>query len=151
VDWLARRHPVVAARWDFAENITNRPSADFRANRPEHLVTDVVDLDRVTLLLSPQDGGEPLRLLLDAAARRIPLVIAAVPRIEEFFLPAEAAFVTPFNPLALAHALLDFEANPAGYQRRAARAQQRVRAANNPELLLPRWQALLETATATRG
>lgn len=148
VDWLARRHPAVAARWRFAENITGRPSADFRANRPEHLAPGPIDLGRVALLLSPQNGEEPLRLLLDAAARGIPVVATAGPRIEEFFRPSESTLVAPFNPLALAHTLLDFEANPAGYLRRAAAAQQRVLAENNPAQLLLRWQTLLETATA---
>lgn len=151
VDWLARRHPATAAHWRFAENITGRASADFRANRPACLAPGPIDLDRVALLLSPQDGGEPVRLLLDAAARGIPVVATAGRRSEEFFRPTEAAFVAPFNPLALAHALLDFEANPAGYERRAAAAHQRVRAENNPAQLLPRWQALLETATAGGG
>lgn len=151
VDWLARRHPAIAARWRFAENITGRPSADFRANRPACLAPGPIDLDRVALLLSPQDGGEPMRLLLDAAVRGIPMVATAGRRSEEFFRPTEAAFAAPFNPLALAHALLDFEANPAGYERRAAAAQQRVLAENNPAQLLPRWQALLETAAAAGG
>jgi hypothetical protein len=151
VDWLARRHPAVAARWLFAENITGRPSADFRANRPQCLARGPIDMGRVALLLSPQDGEEPLRLLLDAAALGIPVVATSGPKSEEFFRPAEASLIAPFNPLALAHALLDFEANPAGYLRRAAAAQERVRAENNPAWLLPRWQALLETAAATRG
>lgn len=150
-DWLARRHPASAARWHFAENITGRPSPDFRANRPALLARGSLDLSQLALCLSPLDGREPLRWLLDAAALGIPVVASRGPLAEEFFGPAAATFVAPYNPLALAHALLDFEANPAGFLYRAAALQKQVRAENNPAVLLPRWQALLETATAARA
>jgi hypothetical protein len=59
--------------------------------------------------------------------------------------------VDDVNPLALAHALLAWEALPVSYQREAAALAPLFRARHDPADLLPRWERLLATVASMSG
>lgn len=92
----------------------------------------------------------PIRALLTAAASDVPLITTPAPQLETTFAHGELVYFAPNNPLALAHAMLDLQANPTAALRRADAARRAVRAAHDPAQQLPRWRAALEAAVAAR-
>lgn len=153
-DWLARRHPAEAARWIFRQG----PATTF----DDELLVQLDDasgpavlgraadwrVDDVSLCLGPLFGRGPLRSVIDAAAAGIPVVAPRLPLTAELFAHTRVPLVDPANPLALAHALLSWTAQPDSYQREATAVAADFRAAHNPAQLLPLWERLLETVVA---
>ncbi len=157
VDWLTRHHPDVAARWQFRqgpaghiddERLTARDDA---FNAPALRRTPDWNLHDAALCLGPLFARGPLRPLMDAAAAGIPVVTARSHLTEELFRDLNFALVDEANPLALAHALLAYEALPGSFQREAAAFAPLFRARHNPAELLPRWEELLSRVVASRS
>lgn len=97
-------------------------------------------------VICPAWRDHPLRTLLAAVASGVPVVTTPVAPLAATFAHGEFALVPPGNPLALAHALTDLQANPAAAQRRAEAARRVATAHHDPAALLPRWCAALEAA-----
>lgn len=156
-DWLARYHPAVAARWRFGQGPAPSTAAEQLARHDEGFARPGMEpatdwsVAGLTLCLGPLFGRGPLRPVLDALAAGVITLPARRPTTEEFFAGTRLPLVDEANPLALAHALLAHEANPAYLQAETAAAGEQVRAHHNPAVLLPRWIDLLNRAAATRG
>ncbi|MCC6415287.1 MAG: hypothetical protein IT582_05215, partial [Opitutaceae bacterium] len=157
VNWLRRRHPDVAARWQFAQGPGTTVTADQLARLDEAWAeSDLVSAadwraPGLSLHLGAMFEREPLRPSLDAAATGIPLVVARSALTKEIFGDEPSLFCAEGNAMALAHALLAYEALPERFHRRAALLRDRIRAAHDPRALLPRWTELLNTVAAARG
>lgn len=155
--WLTRHHPDVGARWTFRQGPAALMATEELARHDDKFNLPVLqrsaewDLHGVSLCLGPLFDRGPLRPVLDAAAAGIPLVAPRVPTTSEYLAGTGLALVDENNPLALAHALLAFEAEPRGWRREAAAVRGEMRARHAPERWLPRWAALLDTTAASRG
>ncbi len=97
-------------------------------------------------VVCPAWRDHPVRTLLTAAASGVPIITTPAPQLAATFAHGEMIFFAPDNPLALAHAVLDLQANPSAALRRADAARRVVRAAHDPAKQLPRWVAALEAA-----
>jgi hypothetical protein len=157
VDWLARYHPAVAARWTFRQGPAGRidderlARLDDATSAPPLRRTDDWSVDGLALCLGPLFARGPLRPLIDAAAAGIPVVAPRLTLPEEIFRGTRVPLVDEANPLALAHALLAYDARPASFQREAAALAPSFRARHDPARLLARWEQLLSTVAAMRG
>lgn len=156
-DWLARHHPETASRWSFRQGPATvnfreeLAAADDAFNQPRlHRAADwsVAGAD---LCLGPLFGRGPLRPVLDALAGGIPVAAPDTPTTREFFADIRLPLVDPANPLALAHELLAFDADPARLLREAERAAELIRARHAPERRLAEWARLLGTVATARG
>ena len=156
-DCLQRQHPEVAARWSFRQGPAGLNSLEqlVRQDDQAHAVTlqRVPDwnLQDVSLCLGPLFGRGPLRPVLDAACASIPLAAPRTPTTAEWFADTRLPLVAEDNPLALAHALLAFDAAPDLHRRESLAAADLIRARHSPQTLLPRWAALLASIAAARG
>ncbi len=156
VDWLARQHPATAARWNFREGPAGQVDAERLAqqddafNFPVLQRTDDWSVAEITLCLGPLFDRGPLRPVIDAAAAGIPVVAPRLALTEEIFQDTKVQLVDEANPLALAHALLAWEAQPASFQREATAIAPDFRARHDPARLLPQWERLLTTVAAGR-
>ncbi|HKB57526.1 MAG TPA: glycosyltransferase [Lacunisphaera sp.] len=154
-DWLARHHPAVAARWIFRQGPAGRidderlARQDDTFNSPRLQHTDDWAVHGVGLCLGPLFARGPLRPVIDAAAAGIPVVAPRFALTEEIFQGTRIQLVDEANPLALAHALLAWEALPASFQRDAPALPFRAR--HDPARLLPQWERLLETVARGHG
>jgi len=99
-------------------------------------------------IVCPAFAGHPHRALLSAAAAGVPLITTPTPALTRVFGPNDVNFVSPGNPLALAHAIADLLANPSTNERRAAAAARITEANFAPARQLARWQELLESVVA---
>jgi glycosyltransferase involved in cell wall biosynthesis len=100
------------------------------------------------LCLGPLFGRGPLRPAIDAAAAGLPVVAPRSALTAEIFHDTRVQLVDAANPLALAHALLAWEALPETLQREAAASAADFRARHDPARLLPQWERLLATTAA---
>ena len=158
-DWLARHHP--GSGWQFVL-LDGRHSAEsnrLRQDAAQANLTTVNVLDhRDDRWLAAADaicdlGGSSvgLRPVLDAAATAVPIIATSNPQLVGTALAhGEISFVSPNNPLALAHALLDLAKNPAARDRRLIAAHRGVLAAHHPIELLTRYAQVLESLCARR-
>jgi hypothetical protein len=157
VAWLERYHPAVAARWQFVQGPAGRTDQERLARQDiEHQSGALQRADRwsvagISLCLGPLFGHGPLRPVIDAAAAGLPVVAPRLALTKEIFRDTRVPLVDQANPLALAHALLAWEALPASFQREAASLAPRFRAQHDPAQLLPQWERLLETVAAGCG
>ncbi len=155
VDWLARNHPSTAARWTFRQGPARRVdderlvSQDDALNTPALQRTTDWSVSGLALCLGPLFGRGPLRPVIDAAAAGIPVVAPRCALTEEIFSDTRVPLADPADPVALAHALLAWEALPQSFQREASAFAADFRARHDPAQLLPQWERLLETAIAT--
>jgi glycosyltransferase involved in cell wall biosynthesis len=101
-------------------------------------------------LVNPAFGAVPHHRVLTAAAAGVPVITTPTPLLRAAFPAGEVVFLTPGNPLELAHALLDHAANPTAAARRADAARRAVFARHHPAAQLPRWLGALEAAVAAR-
>jgi len=156
-DWLARHHPDSAARWIFRQGPAGQidherlSGQDDAFNCPALQHADGWSVDGLTLCLGPLFGRGPLRPVIDAAAIGIPVVAPRLAITQEIFQGSRVPLVDEANPLALAHALLAWEALPASAQREASALAPLFRARHDPVSLLARWERLLETVASRRG
>lgn len=156
-DWLARRHPEVAARWIFRQGPAGLNSAEQRAQQDDAYHADVLQragdwqLDGLSLCLGPLFKRGPLRPVLDAAAAGLPLAAPHTATTAEWFAATRVSLVAPDNPLALAHALIAHDAAAGLHQRESAAVSEMIRTNHAPASLLPRWADLLTWVTANRG
>ncbi len=156
-DWLARHHPDTAARWIFRQGPAGQidherlSGQDDAFNCPALQHADGWAVDGLTLCLGPLFGRGPLRPVIDAASAGIPVVAPRLAITEEIFRDTRVPLVDEANPLALAHALLAWEALPSSAQREASALAPLFRARHNPVRLLARWERLLETVASRRG
>lgn len=157
VDWLARQHPVVAARWSFRQGPAGLNSAERLVRQDDHCNAPALQRSAdwsvrdLALCLGPLYGRGPLRPVLDAAACGLPLAAPRTPTTVEWFADTRLSLVDCDNPLALAHALLAYDAQPGLFQRESAAASARIQARHSPRELLPRWAGLLAAVAAARG
>lgn len=160
--WLAARSPIPAARWRFVllggrqTSVAQALRRDAALSGVENFLvlnaTDARWLTAADVVGHVGSDDATLRPLLDAAALGTPIMASRDNHLAEFsFSRTDATLISPNNPLALAHALLDHAANPAAATRRAHTAQARVRQAHDPHALLARWQETLESAIADRA
>ncbi len=156
-DWLARHHPGVAARWKFRQGPAGEIDHERLAQRDDAFNCPALQhaadwsVNGLTLCLGPLFGRGPVRPLIDAAAAGIPVVAPRLAITEELFRDTRIPLVDESNPLALAHAVLAWEALPAPGRREAAAIATAFRAQHDPAILLVRWERLLETVAAGRG
>ncbi len=101
---------------------------------------------RAAAVVCPAFEGHPHRTMLSALAAGIPLITTPSPVLAAAFSPNEVCYVSPGNPLSLAHALVDLLANPTATDRRAEAARRIVVSAFAPADQLPRWEKRLEAA-----
>ncbi len=154
-DWLARHHPATAARWQFRQGPAGQidherlAQQDDAFNFPALAHTTDWSVDGLALCLGPVFGRGPLRPVIDAAAAGIPVIAPRLPLTEELFRDTPIPLVDEANPLALAHALLAWEALPASFQREAVALAPSFRARHDPARLLAEWERLLETVAAS--
>ena len=152
--WLDRHHPQTASRWRLAVTraigtpVEHNTIRDYLFNQPSLMALEPVGWNDASGCINPSVSVPPIRAMLDAAAAGIPLMTLPTPTLREYFPDSEATFLPPDNPLAVAHALLDLDANPAGAMRRTGALQARVRRDHAPDRWLPLWQHLLETTVA---
>lgn len=157
VDWITRHHPATAARWTFRQGPAGRVDDERLARQDDAFNVPTLQrptgwsLDGVALCLGPLFARGPLRPVIDAAAAGIPVVAPRLPLTEELFHDTRVSLVDNSNPLALAHALLAWEALPVSYQCEAAALAPLFRARHDPADLLPRWERLLATVASMRG
>jgi hypothetical protein len=157
VDWLRRRHPSLAARWRFSLGPAGGDVPDQLARRDEAAATAALrtatdwGVAGLSLCLGPLFGRGPLRPALDALAAGLPARPVSRPTTEEIFAGTGLPLVAEGNPLALAHTLLAYDADPEHLAAPTARAGGRLHEAHHPRALLPRWAALLDHVAATRG
>ena len=155
-DWLSRRHAAVAANWRIAVTRAlgtkeEQPIIrDYLLNQPVLMALEPIPLGAASACLNTAYSGAPLRAMLDAAAMGIPLITTSTAAVRAFFPPAEACYLSPNNPLAVAHALLDLEANPTAAARRAEALRRRILTDHAPVPLLARWKELLDRTATTR-
>jgi len=134
---------------------------DLREDEDEQLLRDSLcavptvraeaETTACSALICPAWRDHPLRTLLAAAVSGVPVITTPAAPLATTFSHGEFALVPPGNPLALAHALADLQANPAAAQRRAEAARRVATAHHDPAVLLPRWCAALEaTVIASR-
>lgn len=155
-EWLARRHPTVAAQWTFKQGPASETIAERLARQDEAF--NLPSLQRnpswsvqgIAFVLGPLFDRGPLRPVIDAAAAGIPFVAPRVAVTEEIFQDSRVRLASPANPLALAHAFLAWTALPSSWQRAADELAPSFRARHDPAGLLPKWERLL-AATVTRG
>ena len=156
-DWLARHHPDTAARWTFRQGPAGQNDQERLARQDDAFTsptlqhTDDWSVEGLALCLGPLFGRGPLRPVIDAAAAGIPVVAPRLAITEEIFRGTRVQLVDGANPLALAHALLAWEALPASFQREASALAPSFRVRHDPAILLARWERLLETVAAQRG
>ncbi len=156
-DWLQRQHPDVAARWSFRQGPAGLNSLEQLVRQDDQAHVTILQriadwrLNGVSLCLGPLFGRGPLRPVIDAACAGLPLSAPRTPTTEEWLADTRLPLVAEDNPLALAHALLAFDAAPELPQRECAAAAELLRAKHSPQTLLPRWAALLASVAATRG
>ena len=156
-DWLARHHPAVVARWIFRQGPAGRVDAERLARQDDAFNlatlqrTDDWSVAGVALCLGPLFDRGPLRPVIDAVAAGVPVVAPRLRLTEEFFGHSRVQLVDDANPLALAHALLAWEALPASFQREAAAIAPAFRDRHDPARLMPQWERLLSTLVASRG
>lgn len=156
-DWLARHHPATAARWKFRQGPAGQIDQerltlqDDAFNSPALQHTDDWSVHGLALCLGPLFGRGPLRPVIDAAAAGIPVVAPRLAHTEEIFRDTRVTLVDESNPLALAHALLAWEALSASVQREAAALAPAFRARHDPAMLLARWERLLASVASRRG
>jgi hypothetical protein len=157
VTWLAEHHPEIAARWKFLQGPAEgtdderlaRLDDSFPASSLRH--TDDWSVAGLALCLGPLFGRGPVRPVIDAAAAGIPVVAPRLALTEEIFRGSRVQLVDEANPLALAHALIAWEALPAAQCRAAAALAPVFRARHDPARLLPQWERLLATVAAAHG
>ncbi len=147
IDWVARYHPEVAARWTFRQGPSGLNQAEQLARQDDafnapvlHRTADWSVAD-ASLVLGPLFARGPLRPTLDAAVLGLPVAAPRSPTTEEWFAGTNLPLVADNDPLALVQTLLNPIASPAPA----------LRARHDPQTLLPRWAALLATAAATHG
>lgn len=152
-DQLARRHgKSTAARKIILTDV--RDATEERLFKADVCLTSGIGLDvgppltTIAAAVCPAFASHPHRALLSAAAVGVPLITTPTPALSWVFGPNEMNFVSPGNPLALAHAIADLLANPAANERRAAAAARLTVANFAPARQLARWQELLESAVA---
>ena len=156
-DWLARHHPDTAARWIFRQGPAGQIDherlvrQDDTFNSPSLQHAADWSVDGLALCLGPLFGRGPLRTVIDAAAAGLPVVAPKLALTAEIFHGSRVPLVDEANPLALAHALLAWEALPAAAQREASALAPSFRARHDPARLLAQWERLLETVAARRG
>jgi glycosyltransferase involved in cell wall biosynthesis len=157
VDWLARHHPATAAQWTFRQGPAGQIDEerlvrlDDAFNSPTLRPAEDWSVDGLALCLGPLFARGPLRPVIDAAAAGIPVVAPRRALTEEIFRNTRVVLVDDANPLAPAHALLEWEALPASFQREADVLAPLFRTRHDPARLLPQWETLLATIAATRG
>lgn len=157
VDWLVRQHPTVAARWSFRQGPAGLNSLERLVRQDNQFNAPMLQrgtdwsVSGVTLCLGPLFGLGPLRPVLDAAACGLPLTAPRTPTTEEWFVDTRLPLARSDNPLALAHALLAYDAQPGLSQYESTVASTLIRARHSPRELLPRWAGLLATVAAARG
>jgi hypothetical protein len=156
-DWLARHHPATAARWNFRQGPAGLIDDERRARLDDALHPPALQrtadwsVAGLSLCLGPLFGRGPLRPVLDAAAAGIPVVAPRLPLTEEIFQDTRVPLVDEANPLALAHALLAWEALPASAEREAAAVAATLRARHDPARLLAQWERLLASVASAGG
>ena len=154
VDWLARQHPATVANWSFRQGPAGQVDAERLAQQDDAFNfralqrTDDWSVTGAALCLGPLFDRGPLRPVIDAAAAGIPVVAPRLALTEEIFQGTRVQLVDEANPLALAHALLAWEALPASFQREPAATARGFRARHDPAQLLPQWERLLATVAA---
>lgn len=157
VDWLARYHPAVAARWIFRQGPAGQIDAarltrqDDAFNAPALQQADDWAVADAALCLGPLFGRGPLRPVIDAAAAGLPVVAPRRATTIELFQDTCVQLVDEANALALTHALLAWAALPASFQREATALAPAFRHRHDPAHLLPQWERLLATVAALRG
>lgn len=153
-DWLWRRHPEVAARWNFRQGPAGLAPTERLArqddafNLPGVQHVDTWDVTGTALCLGPLFARGPIRPLLDAAAAGIPAIAPRRPTTLEIFADLRLPMVDEDNPPALAHALLALAGQPEIWRREALAAAEIIRSRHAPAALLPRWERLLASVAA---
>lgn len=100
-------------------------------------------------VLSSRSEGSPI-VLLEAMAAQVPIAAAAVGGVPEALREQEAWLVPPEDPDALAAALREALADPAGARRRAERASERLASAYGLDPWLDAYEAFYAEAMRAR-
>lgn len=99
--------------------------------------------------LSSRTEGTPI-VLFEAMAAGVPIVAARAGGVPDVVGAAEAVLVPSENPAALAEALGEVRADPAGAEARAQAARERLRTAFAREPWLQRYEAVYREAAQVR-
>ncbi len=156
-DWLVRHHPATATRWQFRQGPAGQIAHEGLVRQDDAFNSAALShpadwsVDGLALCLGPLFGRGPLRPAIDAAAAGIPVVAPRLALTEEIFRGTRVPLVDEANPLALAHALLAWEADPSSAQREATALAPSFRARYDPARLLPEWEHLLASLVARGG
>ena len=157
IERLRRCHPEVFARWKFFQGpasinaierlheMDDRHNTGLLQHRPDWNVNDI------DLVLGPLFDRGPLRPLLDAAAKGIAFAAPDTPTTREYFADCRLPLIDETNPLAPLNILLQHDKYASLFDREAEFAREYVRSHHAPAHWLPRWAALLESVSASRG
>lgn len=155
--WLHRHHPDVADRWEFRQGpaAVNDLELRWREDDAGNFIPLVHSSDwsmaGVGACLGPLFDRGPLRPLLDAAALGLPVVAPDTPTTRELFATVRAGLVAADNPLALAHRLLELEADRELFAAERAFIADHIRANHAPTPAMRRWGEQLAGVAARRG
>jgi glycosyltransferase involved in cell wall biosynthesis len=138
---------VLGASGGTAEEV--RFADDVQLNRLDNLLIAAAP-EKAATLCCPGAVRPPLRQILAAIHSGLPVVTVPLPVLAEFG-PNEVSLVPADNPLALAHALIDVQANRAAALRRAAAARRMAGDRHRFEQVLPRWLGALSAAIQQGG